>query len=114
MFQCLANQIRPFTTRDPIEELVPGYGARMARRSGHIDARNKQWHEQKARELKKERLEQELKDAEWILEYEKRLISLQKKTTAQRSRAEQGGTNTGRLRRLEHHLAGLRRNLSLD
>jgi hypothetical protein len=63
---------------------------------------------------KKERLNQELANAEWILKYEKRLITLQKKTAAQRSRAEQRGTNTERLRRLEHHLAGLRRNLSLD
>ena len=63
---------------------------------------------------KKERLLQELRNAEWILEYEKRLISLQKKTAAQHSRAEQVGANTERLRRLEHHLAGLRRNLSLD
>jgi hypothetical protein len=60
---------------------------------------------------KKQYLEQQLSDAEWILAHEKRLISLQKKTTAQRSRAEQLGANTDRLRRLEHHLAGLRRSL---
>jgi hypothetical protein len=72
---------------------------------------DRQRHEQEIRRLKKERLEQELKDAEWILEYEKRLLSLQKKTTTQRSRAEQSGNNTDRLRRLEHHLAGLRRSL---
>jgi hypothetical protein len=63
---------------------------------------------------KKERLNQELANAEWVLEYEKRLINLQKKTATQRSQAQQLGTNTDRLRRLEHHLAGLRRNLSLD
>jgi hypothetical protein len=60
---------------------------------------------------KRELLELELKDAEWILEYEKRLISLHKKVAAQRSRAEQTGTNTDRLRRLEHDLAGVRRSL---
>jgi hypothetical protein len=63
---------------------------------------------------KKGRLNRELANAEWILAYEKRLIGLQKKTAAQRSRAEQAGANTERLRRLEHHLAGLRRNLSLN
>ena len=114
MFQWLTNQIRPFTTRELIEELVPGHGARRARRLEHTDARDKQWHEQQARALKRDRLEQELEDAEWILEYEKRLINLQKKTATQRSRAEQVGPNTDHLRRLEHHLAGLRRNLSLD
>jgi hypothetical protein len=61
-----------------------------------------------------QRLRQELDDAEWILAHEKRLITLQKETEAQRSQAEQSGANTDRLRRLEHHLAGLRQNLSLD
>ena len=60
---------------------------------------------------KRKLLEQTLDDAEWILEYEKRLAKLQKKTTAQRSKAAQAGINTDRLRRLEHHLAGLRRSL---
>jgi hypothetical protein len=60
---------------------------------------------------KRKLLEQKLDDAEWILEYEKRLAKLQKKTAAQRSKAEQTGINTERLRRLEHHLAGLRRSL---
>jgi hypothetical protein len=60
---------------------------------------------------KKHHLEMELQNAEWVLDYERRLISLQKKTAAQRSRAEQAGTNTDRLRKLEHHLAGLRRSL---
>lgn len=63
---------------------------------------------------KKERLNRELANAEWILAYEKRLTKLQAKTKAQRSRAEQLGANTERLRRLEHHLSALRRNLSLD
>jgi hypothetical protein len=63
---------------------------------------------------KQDRLERELDNAEWILDYEKRLINLQKKTAAQRSDTEQAGINTERLRKLEHHLTGLRRNLSLD
>jgi hypothetical protein len=62
-------------------------------------------------ERKRELLELELEDAQWILDYEKRLAALQKKTAAQRSRAQQAGTNTDRLRRLEHHLAGVRRSL---
>jgi Flp pilus assembly protein TadB len=67
--------------------------------------------EQEARALKKDRLEQELEDAEWILAHEKRLAILQKKTARQRSQSEQVGANTERLRKLEHHLAGLRRSL---
>lgn len=63
---------------------------------------------------KKERLNRELANAKWILAYEKRLAKLQTKTKMQRSRAEQLGANAERLRRLEHHLAGLRRNLNLD
>jgi hypothetical protein len=53
----------------------------------------------------------EIQNAEWILAYEKRLAKLQKKTAAQRLKAEQAGINPDRLRRLEHHLAGLRRSL---
>jgi hypothetical protein len=63
---------------------------------------------------KKERLNRELANAEWILAYEKHLTKLQTKTKAQRSRAEQLGANTERLRKLEHHLSELRRSLSLD
>lgn len=81
------------------------------RRDERHEAEDRQRHEKEIRKVKKDRLEQELKDAEWILDYEKRLLSLQKKTATQRSRAEQVGTNTDRLRRLEHHLAGLRRSL---
>ena len=44
----------------------------------------------------KDRLNQELVNAEWILNYEKRLTKLQKKTAAHRSRAEQVGANTRR------------------
>jgi hypothetical protein len=60
---------------------------------------------------KKHRLEMELQNAEWILEYEKRLARLQAKTAAQQSKAEQAGINTERLRRLEHRIAGVRRSL---
>jgi hypothetical protein len=68
------------------------------------------WESKRKREL----LELKLEDAEWILEHEKRLAALQKKAARQRSQGEQRGANTERLRKLEHHLAGLRRNLSLD
>jgi hypothetical protein len=60
---------------------------------------------------KRERLNRELENAEWILDFEKRRARLQKKTAAQRSEAEHLGLNTDRLRKLEHHLAGLRRSL---
>jgi DNA/RNA-binding domain of Phe-tRNA-synthetase-like protein len=114
MFQWLRKQVRPYTVNDLIEELVPGHRASMAREDQRRHEMDKQWHEQEVRMLKKARLEQELEDAEWILAYERRLTKLQTKTKEQRSRAEQLGANTDRLRRLEHHLSGLRRNLSLD
>jgi hypothetical protein len=62
-------------------------------------------------ERKRDLLELELDDAEWILNYEKRLAQLQKKIAAQRSKAAQTGINTDRLRKLEHHLAGVRHSL---
>jgi hypothetical protein len=60
---------------------------------------------------RKDRLDREIENAEWILKYEKRLVKLQKKTAAQRSKAEHLGINPERLRRLEHHLAEVRRSL---
>jgi hypothetical protein len=59
--------------------------ARMDQKRAEEDRRRD---EQEARALKKDRLEQELEDAEWILEYERRLAALQKKTAAQRSRPD--------------------------
>jgi hypothetical protein len=111
VFRWLTKQVQPFTVDDLIEDFAPGHRARMARLDERYEAEDRQRHEKEIRKLKKARLEQELKDAEWILDYEKRLINLQKRTATQRSRAEQVGTNTDRLRRLEHHLAGLRRSL---
>jgi hypothetical protein len=60
---------------------------------------------------RKEQLNRELENAEWILNYAKRLAKLQKKTAAQRSKAEHAGINTDRLQKVERHLAGLRRSL---
>jgi hypothetical protein len=109
-----AKQVRPYTVDDLIEEIAPGHREQMARLDERWEEEDKQRHEWEVRALKKARLRQELDDAEWILAHEKRLITLQKETEAQRSQAEQSGANTDRLRRLEHHLAGLRQNLSLD
>jgi hypothetical protein len=135
MFQWLRKQCQPYTVYDLIEELNPGYGARLGRRFEHTDAMEKQRREeQEARKLEQQRYEREralkdpfwtrreserkrelldlqLEDAEWILEYEKRLAELQKKTARQRSRAKQVRADTERLQKLEHHLAGLRRSL---
>ena len=111
MFQWFTKQFRPYTVNDLIEELAPGHGARMARLDEIQEVGHGQWHQRKVQELKRARLNQELEDTEWILNYEKRLAALQKKTVAQRSQVEQLGTNTDRLRKLERHLAGLRRSL---
>jgi hypothetical protein len=56
---------------------------------------------------KKHHLEMELQNAERILDYEKRLAALQKTTAGQRTKVQQTGVNTDRLRRLEYHLAGV-------
>jgi hypothetical protein len=114
MFQWLTELVRPYSVDDLIEEIAPGHRDRMAREDERRQERNKRWHEMEVRALQKAHLEQELEEAEWILDYEKRLAKLQKKTRAQRSKAEQAGSNTDRLRKLEHHLAGLRRNISRD
>jgi hypothetical protein len=47
MFQWLRKQCQPYTVYDLIEELNPGHGARLARRSEHADARDKQRREEK-------------------------------------------------------------------
>jgi hypothetical protein len=87
--------------------------------TGYLDSISpsyKVWRESREkRDLLAQRLRdllaQRLDDAEWILDYEKRLAKLQKKTAAQRLKAGQAGINTDRLRKLEHHLAALRRSL---
>lgn len=106
MFRWFTDLFRSYTVEDYIEQLAPGHKERMA-----LYYRGQR--EKEAQRNKRQLLEQQLEDTEWILDYEKRLISLQKKTAAQRSQAEQVGADPERLRRLEHHLAGLRRNISL-
>jgi hypothetical protein len=106
MFRWFTDLFRSYTVEDCIERLAPGHKEQMALYYRGQREKDAQWN-------KRQLFEQQLEDAEWILEYEKRLIGLQKKTAAQRSLAEQAGANTERLRRLEHQLAGLRRNLSL-
>lgn len=61
--------------------------------------------------IDKERLNQELANVEWILGYEKYLTKLQQQISVQRSQAEELGANTECLRKLEHHLAELCRNI---
>jgi hypothetical protein len=112
MFRWLTKLVSPHYDVDEfIEAFAPGHRHSLARLDQRRKEEEKQRHEEEVRALKKERLEQELEDAEWILEYEKRLINLQKKTATQRSKAAQAGINADRLQRLEHHLAGLRRSL---
>jgi hypothetical protein len=111
MFQWFTGLVRPYSVDDLMEEIVPGHRDRMAHEDERRHEEYKRWHEMEVRTLRKAHLEQELQDAKWILRYEKRLAKLQKKTRAQRSKAGQAGINTDRLRKLEHHLAGLRRSL---
>lgn len=107
MLRWCTDLFRSYTVDEYLEKFAPAFREEMA-----LHARVQR--EEEAQRNKRRLLEQQLRDAEWTLDYEKRLISLQTKTKAQRSRAEQLGANTERLRRLEHHLAGLRRNLNLD
>lgn len=97
MFQWLTTKLfRPYTVYDLIEELNPGYGARLTRRFEQHDEEEKHRHAKEAQarleqertdpyyarresRRKRELLELKLEDAEWILEHEKRLATLQKK-----------------------------------
>lgn len=120
---------------DFLGDIIPGHKDRMTRLVEQHEEEKKQRHEKEVRarlererfererevrdpywarresERKRQLLELQLKDAEWILAHEKRLAELPNKTTRQRSRAKQLGADTERLRKLEHHLAGLRSSL---
>lgn len=62
---------------------------------------------ERVRERKKEQLEKELKDAEWILKYERELTALQEEISEEIDRAREIGRSAERLQKLNHHLAHL-------
>lgn len=109
MFTWLANLFPSYTVDDLFEEIMPGHMAQMARRDQESEERDRQRHEKEVRALKKASLEQELDDAKWILDYERRLRSLQEDIAAETRRSE--GRNTERLRRLNAHLDNVRNEL---
>ncbi len=63
---------------------------------------------QLARERRKEELEQELKDAKWILKYERELTALQEEIAEEIDRAREVDRSPERLQKLDRHLAHLR------
>jgi hypothetical protein len=67
---------------------------------------------QLARERRKEELEQELEDAKWILEYERKLTALQEEIAEEIDCADGVGRSPERLRKLDRHLAHLRASVS--
>ena len=67
---------------------------------------------QLARERRKDELEQELEDAKWILEYERKLTALQEEIAEEIDRADGVGRSPERLRKLDRHLAQLRASVS--
>ncbi len=67
---------------------------------------------QLARERRKEELKQELEDAKWILEYERKLTALQEEIAEEIDRADRVGRSPERLQKLDRHLAQLRASVS--
>jgi hypothetical protein len=63
---------------------------------------------QRAREHRKDELQQELEDAKWILKYERELTALQEEIAEEIDRAGEVGRSPERLQRLDRHLAHLR------
>jgi hypothetical protein len=114
MFQWLTKQFRPYTVGtfggERIEELVPGHWARMARMDHKRAEEDRRREEQEARALKRT-ASSKSSNMPSGSSSTKGVPALPKKTAAQRSKVGQAGTNTERLRKLEHHLAGLRRSL---
>jgi hypothetical protein len=62
----------------------------------------------RVRERKKEQLEEELKDVEWILEYERKLTALQGEIAEEIDRAREVDQSLERLQKLNRYLAHLR------
>jgi hypothetical protein len=63
---------------------------------------------ERVRERKKEQLEEELKDVEWILEYERKLTALQEEIAEEIDRAREVDRSPERLQKLNRHIAHLR------
>jgi predicted RNase H-like nuclease (RuvC/YqgF family) len=63
---------------------------------------------ERVRERKKEQLEEELKDAKWILKYERELTALQEEITEEIDRAREVDRSPERLQKLDRHLVHLR------
>lgn len=63
---------------------------------------------ERVRERKKEQLEEELKDVEWILEYERKLTALQEEIAEEIDCAREVGRSPERLQKLNRHLAHIR------
>jgi hypothetical protein len=63
---------------------------------------------ERVRERKKEQLDEELKDAKWILKYERELTALQEEIAEEIDRAREVDRSPERLRNLDRHLAHLR------
>jgi hypothetical protein len=107
MFRWLNRLVYGGSNTECFEELVPEDDGV----TGYLDSISPSYKASRESQDKRDLLAQQLDDAEWILNYKKRLAALQKETATQRSEATQAGANTDRLRKLEHHLAGLRRSL---
>jgi hypothetical protein len=86
------------------DDILGYYREREARLKARLDI----YRPEQVRERKKEQLEQELEDAKWILEYERKLTALQEEIADEIDRADRFGRSPERLRKLDRHLAHLR------
>jgi hypothetical protein len=80
----------------------------LEQRKAQMQAVREKYNPRLARERKKQELEEELKDAKWILDYERQLTALQKGVTGEISRAAAASRSPERLHKLDQRLAHLR------
>lgn len=64
------------------------------------------------RRRKKEQLEEELEDARWVLEYERKLTRLQEQVEDEINRTGDRGRSPKRLQNLQSHLRDVRRSIT--
>lgn len=86
------------------DEILEYYREREVRLQAMLDISRPE----RVRERKKEQLEQELEDAKWILEYERKLTALQEEVAEEIDRAREVDRSPERLQKLNRHLAQIR------
>lgn len=111
-------QVREYQITSCVDEIMESHFPELAQDRARQRARegeeDRQRHETEVRRLKKARLNQELDEAGWILDYERRLAKLQERVAAEVNRTGDRGRSPKRLQKLQSHLHDVRSSLTLD